>query len=117
MRRRKPKHYHCYTWQQSFWIMEGFSKDEARKWVAKWGWNVDDHPMYQGKTWWNVDGSGPIIIWTEPVRTLARRMSILAHECIHAAHITLARCGVKPCFDNDEAVTYLTTVLVRKALE
>ena len=115
--RRRPIHYYDECWMQSFWFMEGWPREVAAKVIERAGMGTSNITWQQGRTMWKLDGTGPIIIWTKPAKTLAARMSILAHECIHAAHICLDRSGVKPCFDNDEPVTYLVTVLMRKALE
>lgn len=96
--------------------MDGFTKQESSKWCAKWGFDVSDVKLQQGRTFWRLDGSGPIIIWTDPSKNMINRMAILAHECIHAAHVCLQRAGVVPSFDNDEPTAYLVTVLMRKAL-
>lgn len=114
---RKPIEYYDECWQQMFWLMEGWTKKQAVSFFNTLpGFHDQDISLNQGKTFYNTDGTGPILIWTGPTKTIGARAAILAHECIHAAHITLDRAGVKPDFNNDEAVTYLVTVLMRKAL-
>lgn len=113
---KKPKHYFCETWQQSFWLMVGWKPDEAQKWLKKMGWDTGS-PFHCGKTIFDTDGVGPIIIWTNDNLQKGRREAVLAHECLHAAHICLDRVGVKADFRNDEAEAYLMTNLIRQALE
>lgn len=112
-----PIKYYNETWQQWFYFMEGWTEVDAIVYLKKINYNVDDMRFYCGKTIYNENGTGPIIIWTKPVMGFGKRAAILAHECIHAAHITLNRCGVKADFNNDEVVTYLVTDLIRKAVK
>ncbi len=111
----KPIIYFDECWQQTFWIFKEWPLTQTQKYLQKQGWDVH-WEGYQGRTMWNTNGSGPIVIWTSPQKNPSSRAAILAHECIHAAGICLQRAGVISSFDNDEPLCYLTTILIRKAL-
>lgn len=113
---KKPIYYYDETWQQGFWLLESTPVEKANKLLKKLKINTTFNGSKSGETVYNLGDEGPIIVWTIPHKDLPRRAAILAHECIHAAHICLKRCGVIADFDNDESVTYLVTVLIRKAL-
>lgn len=117
MARQGVVKWYCETWQQWFWLLESCPRKTAHKYLV--GKKLPEDQLnfsHSGKTIWHRGGVGPIIVWTSPQKSLAARCAILAHECVHAAHICLDRAGVRPDFENDEAVTYLVTVLVRRAL-
>lgn len=117
---RRKRHnvvkWYCEVWITWFWILESCPVDYAQSFLKR----NDIHYVdlnYEGKTIFKLDGEGPIVIWTRPLKTEADRYSILAHECVHAAHVCLSRKGVKSDFDNDEPVTYLVQQLIKQALE
>jgi hypothetical protein len=90
------------------------------------GWKFEDFQAYAkkhyslefrqscGRTLFiQEDGATIIAIWTRPGD---KDGSILAHECVHAANLTLNHKGVIADHINDEAQAYLVQVLVKKAL-
>jgi hypothetical protein len=112
----KPKYYFDKCWQQEFVFMVGWKSADAKKFMKKAIGYEDDKYFHHGTTVFHPDGQGGIFIWTAPMKRSADKYAILAHECIHAAHVALMRAGVVSDFNNDEAVTYLVTALMQEAL-
>lgn len=84
------------------------SKKEARKFVRKRTGIEPDLIVKSGQcTWYERDGGGfCVILLNVPKKeTMARKMALLAHECVHYAQYHAQAVGL-PC--DDETQAYIT---------
>lgn len=101
-----PGHFFCHTWCQNFYFYLGWPPEELKKRLKGYDGNFE----VRAKT--IVDSYGHIHIWTKKKKCA---LDDLAHECVHAANMTLGRAGVEPCFGNDESQAYLVGSIMRFA--
>lgn len=114
----KPHYYFCETFTENFWFFLGWKTDDV-EWYMKRFFTFDTLNLNgDGKTveFQNDKGRRVIIIWTRWNKKEKKIYSVLAHECVHAAHMCLSKKGVKPDFENDEVVAYMVQSLMRKAI-
>lgn len=109
----KPIKFHNDTYFQDFYFCPGFKETDYEKSVK------DFDPRYNPNLI-DTDGCtddpyGGIFIW---IRYRGMNgLSLLHHECIHAANECLHQRGVKQDTSNDEALTYLSQWLFEKCLK
>ena len=111
----KPGFFFCQTWMMNYWYFRGWPSNKFIKYCEKeFKFTPEISEKTSGKMIEHTDNKGTrILIWTKEKKDLPT----LVHECIHAAHFTLAAKGFKPDFYNDEPVTYLVQSIFRYALK
>lgn len=113
---KKPGFFFCYTWMMNYWYFIGWDKKQFTKYCEK---HFDHTPEFHSETVKGKlievhnDKGTKMLIWTQDKKDLPS----LVHECVHAAHFTLALKGFKPDFYNDEPVTYLVQSIFTHAMK
>ena len=116
---RYPKFYWDPTWMENFWFFLGWTPGQTNSYLMK-HWKID--PIQFGGDgkcirFENDEGKSAIAIWTRRKPNNPIDLSVLAHECVHAAHFLLDCRGVKADFKNDEVEAYLVQALMKAALK
>lgn len=108
-----PKFYYCDVYRISYWFCIGWKPLEFDKFFKKkFGFDMDSAGKGGFTAYCNDGKKEVIVIWVHPKEL---KSGALAHECVHAANMTLKERGVKPDFENDEPLAYLVGTLFEKA--
>lgn len=117
--KKKPGWYYCSTWRNNFYYFLGWPWDDFVAYARKvYNYEITDNIIPTGKCLGLTDKSGcyDFLIWTEKKPKNPRTISILAHECLHAANWCLDFRGVNATMQNHESVAYLMMALIREGL-
>lgn len=117
----KPTAYYNDTWRQAYLFFIGCPLEDMVAYVLKKYKSMppEDYPNAAGMTAEirNEDGKSIILIWVESGDLTPEALANLGHECLHAANRTSVNRGYVPDPNNDEAHTYLFTVIYEQALK
>ena len=122
-RRRKIIHYTCDYVCEKFYFCLNYTKDQYIAEIKKrYGIDPDvpNHPNLGGLSqsfYATTKNSSASWIWIADFTDDPYSISILSHECVHAAHAALRDRGFNMNDDSSEAQAYLVGLLVRKCLE
>jgi len=58
-----------------------------------------------------------IVVWIDKKSNIKNRLMYLSHEAVHITNLILARAGVIPNFNNDEAQAYLHAWVFSKLIK
>ena len=108
----KPSFWYCDMYHMNFYYCLGWKRSDFTNYVKK---AFDyDCTVAAGKTLM-VQGENHsiIVIWVSKKTDY----SVLAHECLHAANMTLAHIGWKPNLNNDEPQADLLSQIFTNAIK
>lgn len=120
MKKKKPTYYHNETYGKTYQFFLGWDNLEVQAWIRKemkWPDFLLEGSNFLGRT---IEITGPesrVLIITRPEVSAKQFYSVLAHECAHAAGISLRQVGAKPDFHNDEPFCYLLERIMEAALK
>ena len=108
----KPKHYYLEIYRMNYYFFNGFSRDLFRAYSSKYFNHEIRETNFSGKCLLYTDNKGSIVsIWYDK-----KDKAALAHECVHAAVMTLEKNGIDYNNDDGETLAYLVGHLYEKAL-
>lgn len=117
----KPHRYFNEMWKVNFWFFVGWDSYQTAKVLNKhWAEVSAKLHVVAGMTMdfrHEADQRQAIAVYVSKKVSKSARSPVLAHECVHAAHMALEMRGVHPSFENDEVVAYLVETLMREGLK
>jgi hypothetical protein len=117
VKNKYPVLYHYYNdmWLHDYYYCLGWSRENIINFISEtYSKDVDISGAVAAAI---VPTSGQIFIWTEKIPRNSEDLSILAHECVHAANSTFSNCGYRVDMNNDESQAYMVSLLFKKALQ
>lgn len=114
----KPAWHYDETFQENYWFFLGWPIQETEKYLRKY---FEFTLTLESKAGTCIEfqkdnGTRLIAIWMQKKPKGAYWLGTLAHECIHAANMTLKHKGVHPDFEDDETQAHLASAIFGKAL-
>ncbi len=108
-----PKYWWCETWKVNLYFAIGWKKSDIREWLLKEWKHQKDFSKISGTTIEAFTKTNyMILIWTQD-----RHLPTIVHECVHAASMSLERCGWKFDTGNEEPFAYLCEAIFGKAIQ
>lgn len=106
--------FRCDTWEFTGHLLVGVSPEDFTNYVRKHVYSeLQDHGTFSGICYGDFDD---VVIALKSFDRSAASISILSHECLHAACYVLWARDVKLCNKTSEAYTYLQASILKRCL-
>ena len=105
----KPRSYYCDTWAMQYYFLVGWNYKKIEKFLNNIYKIKIDLSKDDG---FCIEINGDIYIWTRH----KHNYPVIAHECTHAATMTLNMRGWQMDYNNDEPLAYLIQTIMEKIL-